>query len=284
MPPSARTETGGEWAVALPEAIGKGPRAKSRALAAVQERPRWWLELLTIAWLAWVYDAINNLAPLHNSVAFAHARGLLSLEHDLHLTPELTLNHWLASHHTLGAVLSNYYDNAHFIVTLGLLGWLWWKRADIYRPLRTALVLMNVLGLVIFWLYPLAPPRMLVGFSDVVANTSAFASFHSGSLAHAANQYAAMPSLHMAWAVWCSLVMWRLSSRLWVRAAAVLYPCATCVAVLSTGNHFVLDVFAGLATAALALALVRPATAAGGAGYYVLHTGLHSLRHKKSRM
>ena len=205
----------------------------------------------------------------------------MNLEQSLHLTPELTLNRWLATHHALGSVLSDYYDNAHFIVTLGLLGWLWWKRADIYRPLRTALVLMNVLGLIVFWLYPVAPPRMLAGFSDVVADTGAFASFHSGSLAHAANQYAAMPSLHMAWAAWCSLVMWRLSekegpgspafgrlrhplsSKLWVRAVAVIYPCITCLAVLSTGNHFLIDVIAGLATMALAVVLVRPVTMAG---------------------
>ena len=262
MPP-APSDTSGELAVALPDALTKGSKAKSRALTAVQERPRWWLELFTIAWLAWVYDFINNLAPLRHSAAFAHGQGIFDLERSLHLTPELTLNRWLAAHHTLGAVLSDYYDNAHFIVTLGLLGWLWWKRADIYRPLRTALVLMNVLGLAVFWLYPVAPPRMLAGFSDVVANTSAFASFHSGSLAKAANQYAAMPSLHMAWAAWCSLVMWQLSSKLWVRVVAVLYPCLTCVAVLSTGNHFLIDVIAGLATMALAVALVRPVTMAG---------------------
>jgi PAP2 superfamily len=263
MASPSQTDTSGELAVVLPDALGRSPREQSRVLAAVQARPRWWVELLTIAWLAWVYDAINNLAPLNHSVAFAHGRDLLSLEQTLHLTPEVTLNRWLASHQTLGTVLSNYYDNAHFIVTLGLLGWLWWKRADIYRPLRTALVLMNVLGLAVFWLYPVAPPRMLAGFSDVVARTSAFASFHTGSLAHAANQYAAMPSLHMAWAVWCSLVMWKLSAKLWVRVAAIVYPCLTCVAVLSTGNHYLVDVVAGVLTAVLAVALVRPVTAAG---------------------
>ena len=119
MPPPSRTDTGGEIAVALPEALGRGSRAKSRALAAVQARPRWWLELLTIAWLAWVYDFINNLAPVRHSVALGHAQGILNLQQTLHLTPEVTLNRWLGSHHTLGAVLSDYYDNAHFVVTLG---------------------------------------------------------------------------------------------------------------------------------------------------------------------
>jgi hypothetical protein len=263
--------TAGEWAVPLgADALAKSSRAKSRALAAVQARPRWWLELLTIAWLAWVYDVINNLAPLRHSIAIGHALGILSLEQTLHLDPELALNHWVASHHALGVVFSDYYDNAHFTVTLGLLGWLWWKRADLYRPMRSALVLMNVLGLIVFWLYPVAPPRMLAGFSDVVADTNAFASFHTGALSHAANQFAAMPSLHMAWAAWCGLVIWQLSAKLWVRCVAVIYPCMTCVAVLATGNHFLLDVFAGLATAALAVALVRPLTAAGAACHKVV--------------
>ncbi|HEY7952399.1 MAG TPA: phosphatase PAP2 family protein [Solirubrobacteraceae bacterium] len=265
MPSPSQSDSGGELAVALPGAHAAGSPAAARALAAVRSRPRWWVELITIAWLAWVYDLVNNLAPLRYRVAIGHAEGVLRLEHTLHLDPEGTLNRWLAGHHSLAVVSSYYYDNAHFIVTLGLLGWLWWKRADIYRPMRTALVLMNVIGLAVFWLYPLAPPRMLKGFSDVVASTGVFGEWHSGALASTANQLAAMPSLHMAWAAWCGVVIWKLSSRVWVRALALLYPCVTCVAVLATGNHFLLDVFGGVAAAALAFALVRPVTRAGSA-------------------
>lgn len=265
MPSSSQGDTGGELAVALPGARAAGSPAADRALAAVRARPRWWVELITVAWLAWVYDLVNNLAPLRYRLAIGHAEGVLRLEQALHLDPEGTLNRWLAHHHSLAVVSSYYYDNAHFIVTLGLLGWLWWKRADLYRPLRTALVLMNVIGLAVFWLYPLAPPRMLKGFSDVVASSGTFGEWHSGALAGTANQLAAMPSLHMAWAAWCGVVIWRLSGRTWARVLAVAYPCLTCAAVLATGNHFLLDVFGGLATAALAFVLVRPVTMAGSA-------------------
>ena len=110
-----------------------------------------------IVWLCWVYDAITNLAPLRLHLALSHARGILHLERSLHLDPELSLDRWLAGHHTLGLLLSDYYDNAHFIVTLGLLGWLWWRRADLYRPLRNSLVLTNVLAFVVFWRYPGGP-------------------------------------------------------------------------------------------------------------------------------
>ncbi len=208
-------------------------------------------------WLCWVYDAVTNLAPLRVHAALAHGADLLRVEQSLHIDPEHALDTWLAAHHTLGLAASDYYDNAHFIVTLGLLGFLWWRRADIYRPLRNALVLANVLAFVVFWLYPVAPPRMLHGFTDVVAATHAIGSWHSGTLASAANEFAAMPSLHIAWAVWCTVVLWRISGRRWVRTLAVLYPCATAFAVLATGNHYVLDILGGLATIALSMLLVR---------------------------
>ncbi len=212
-----------------------------------------------IVWLCWVYDAITNLAPLRLGAALSHAEGVLRLERSLGIDPEHGLDRWLAAHHTLGLLVSDYYDNAHFIVTLGLLGWLWWRRADLYRPLRNVLVLTNVIAFAVFWLYPVAPPRMLVsyGFSDVVASTHAFGSWHTGALASAANQLAAMPSLHMAWAAWCTVVVWRMSTRVWARGLALLYPCMTAFAVLATGNHYVLDVLAGLATLALAMLIER---------------------------
>src|SRR5271166_882414 len=227
------------------------------AFAQVRARSPLWVEALVIVWLCWIYDAITNLAPLRLHAALAHAGGVLGLERTLHLDPELALDRWLAAHHTLGLLVSDYYDNAHFVVTLGLLGWLWWQRADIYRPLRNMLVLVNVLAFVVFWRYPVAPPRMLKGFTDVVASTHAIGSWHSGALASHANELAAMPSLHIAWAVWCTLVLWQLSSRTWVRALAVLYPCLTAVAVLATGNHFLLDIVGGLVVIALAVLIVR---------------------------
>jgi hypothetical protein len=228
----------------------------------MQPRARWWVEGLVIVWLCWVYDAITNLAPLRLHVALSNAWGVLHVEQALYLDPERALDRWLSGHHTLALISSNYYDNAHFIVTLGLLGWLWWRHAGLYRPLRNSLVLVNVLGFIVFWLFPVAPPRMLTsyGFTDVVASSHAFGSWHTGVLASHANQLAAMPSLHIAWAVWCTLALWRLSARRALRSLAVLYPCVTALAVLATGNHFLLDILAGLVVLAVAvLAVEAPA-------------------------
>jgi hypothetical protein len=220
-------------------------------------RTRLWVEGLVLLWLLWVYDATTDLAPLRLHAALANARGVLHLEQLLSIDPERSLDHWLAGHHTLATVVANYYDNAHFGVTLGVLVWLWWRRADIYRPLRNLLVVVNLIGFVVFWRYPVAPPRMLPGFTDVISSTHAIGNFHGGSLASHANELAAMPSLHMAWAAWCALAVWQISARRSLRALAVAYPCLTALAVMATGNHFALDLLAGLAALLAAGLVVR---------------------------
>jgi len=118
-------------------------------------------------------------------------------------------------------------------------------------------VLINVIGMAVFWLYPLAPPRMLTtaGFVDVVTASHAVGSFHTGVLASQANEYAAMPSLHIAWAVWSAIGLWMITDRRWVRVAAVLYPALAVVAVMATANHFLMDVLGGGLTVLVAIAM-----------------------------
>jgi diacylglycerol O-acyltransferase len=117
-------------------------------------------------------------------------------------------------------------------------------------------VLINVLGFVVFWRYPVAPPRMLDGFTDVVAASHTVGSWHTGALASNANQLAAMPSLHIAWAAWCAVAVWRLTGRPAIRALGVAYPLLTGFAVLATGNHYVLDILGGAILTAVAVAIV----------------------------
>lgn len=247
-------------AVTAHATVDTAPAAAAALKARPLRRARLWGEALAVAWLAWLYDVVTGMAPLRQALAVTHGRALLSAERGLGVAPELGLNRWLAAHHTLGVVAAYYYDNAHFVVTFGVLVWLWWRRPDSYRPLRSTLVLVNLIGLAVFWRYPVAPPRMLAqGFTDTVAASHALGSWHTGSLAADADQLAAMPSLHIAWAAWCGLALWRVSSRRWLRASAVLYPLLTAVVVMATANHYLLDVLAGLATLALAMALVRVA-------------------------
>jgi hypothetical protein len=210
-----------------------------------------------VLWLLWLYDQINNLAPLRRIIALHNAASVLALERSLDISPELALDRWFAAHATLGIVVSYYYVAAHFFVTFGLLLYLWWRKPRAYHPLRTQLVIINLIGFAVFWLYPLAPPRMLAndGFRDIIAITGAVGDFHRGGLASTADQYAAMPSLHIAWAAWCAVVVWTVFKSRVARALAVLYPFVTAFVVLATGNHFLLDILAGAAVAGTAVAI-----------------------------
>ena len=219
------------------------------------------VELAVIAFLGWIYDWLQNLAPLRVTLALRHARAVLSFERRLGIAPEHFLDHWLAHQHFLAYIASDFYDNAIFGVTLGLAAWTWWRRPDIYRPLRNDLVLANLIGFAVFWLYPLAPPRMLPGFIDVVAKVGGLGSWHNLLISNA-DQLAAMPSMHLAWAVWCSLVVWRLvpPRRAWRWAAGVfgvLYPLSTALVVLATANHYTLDVLAGTAATIISVVVVE---------------------------
>jgi len=224
-------------------------------------RPSLWSQLAVVAALLWLYDAINNLNPLRHATALAHGASVLHVERWVRLDPELSLNRWLAGHASLGRFLGDYYDTAHFAVTLVLLGWVWWRWSGAYRPLRNALVGINVIGFAVFWLYPVAPPRMLPGFVDVVAVSHSVGAWSSGALASHANEYAAMPSLHIGWALWCAFAVWSFRRDLPSRLLVVAYVVVTAVVVMATANHYFLDVVAGLvaavASGAVALAWER---------------------------
>jgi PAP2 superfamily protein len=244
----ARASAGPPTGSGNPEAPPGRPSHLSR------RRPPLWGEALVIASLCWLYDETINISPLRLPTALAHARSVLAFERAWHLDVEFALNGWAAAHRALALPLADFYDTAHFVVTLGLVAVLWWRHPERYRPLRNALVLTNVIGFIVFWAYPLAPPRMLggVGFVDLVATTHAWGSWHSGALASQANELAAMPSLHIAWACWSAAAVATVARKRATRWLSILYPVATAIAVIATANHFLMDVLAGAATAGVA--------------------------------
>jgi hypothetical protein len=152
-----------------------------------------------------------------------------------------------------------YYATLHFIVTIGTLLWLYWRRPDAYRAARTALYAATVLALVGFYAYALAPPRFLSGdgFIDTVVVHHTWGSWASGPVTNVSNQFAAMPSIHIAWSTWCAVVLYRLARPRAVRILAVLYPFATCTVILATANHFEADALAGALTIATGFSLQR---------------------------
>jgi hypothetical protein len=218
------------------------------------------LDLLIVAWLIWLFDAINNLAPVRQGLAEHDGQRVLDFERSLHLAPEHALNVWLAHRHTLSQIVVFWYENVHIVVTLAVFAWLWWRRADVLEVMRPTLVIVNLIALAVFWSFPTAPPRMLPGgYVDLVAVAQHLPPWQLGATALHSNQLCALPSLHIAWATWSSIAAWRLSERRWVRALALVYPLVTSYAVMATANHYLADCLAGAAiTATVYAVLNRP--------------------------
>jgi hypothetical protein len=214
----------------------------------VRRRPRLIGELLVVLGLLVVYDFIAAQSKATPAEAYAHGHTMLGL------TPwplELRADHWLAHVGWLQDPASYYYDLAHINVTMVVLLVCWWWRAEVYRQVRNALVLVNVVGLAVFFLYPVAPPRLLpgAGFVDIVARSGTWGA-GNGAVQHP-NEFGSMPSLHTAWAVWVALTVVVMTRSVWWRALAWLHVALTVVFVIITGNHYAVDVVAGVATVAL---------------------------------
>jgi hypothetical protein len=150
----------------------------------------------------------------------------------------------------------------HYVMTPTILvlsrrrgGWKYWRG-------YWALVVGSGIALVIYANWPLAPPRLMpeLGTIDVMQHFAAAgwwgdAASAPRGLGDATNQFAAMPSLHFGWSLWCAIQMWGFGSRRW-RVAAVAYPTLQAVVVLATANHFALDVLGGATCILLGYAVV----------------------------
>lgn len=207
---------------------------------------------MVAAFLLVVYDQIAGLASSRTSSAIAHGRAILAL------SPagfEKAADHWLAGVTWLRDPAALYYDLAHIDVTfVVLLACYWWCGA-VYRRARTALVVVNLIGLAVFLVYPVAPPRLLPGggFIDIVALSGTWQS-GDASVQHS-NAFGSMPSLHAAWAIWVALAVTTMTTRAWVRTLAWLHVLLTFVVVIITGNHYLVDLIAGGLTVAVAWAV-----------------------------
>jgi diacylglycerol O-acyltransferase len=182
------------------------------------------------------------------------------LERDLWLDVEPWFNGWLSPHPVL-VTLANYeYATTYVLSAFALLAWLLVRRPEEYRPARNSFVLLNLIAIGCFALWPTAPPRLVPGqgFVDTVRLGQTWGSWGSPVGEHA-NQLAAMPSLHFAWAVWVSAVLARLGHHWWLQVLSAAHVLLTFLVIVATGNHYVLDAVAGFVLAAGCVAVVgRP--------------------------
>ncbi|MDX3229797.1 phosphatase PAP2 family protein [Streptomyces sp. ME19-01-6] len=249
------------------------PQTAPRAATWQGSRPRWWTELPLIAVVYAAYSAGRLLARGDVTTAVDHGLGILHLEQRLSIDFETPLNDIFTAHKLIGIPADFAYASLHYVVTPAILAWLWKRRrAADYRLLRTWLLISTLIGLVGFTLMPTCPPRLLEaghGFVDTMAQYSSYgwwggeASAPRG-LGGLTNQYAAMPSLHVGWALWCGVVLWRHGRSAWAKVLAVGYPLSIAIVVMGTANHYFLDAVAGAAVMGVGLLLAKPALRLAG--------------------
>jgi hypothetical protein len=202
--------------------------------------------------LYWIYEAIRAASAGSTGWAERNGHQVFHTEQVLHLDPERWLNRIIDRLPVLAVPACYVYAVLYMVITPGVLVWAYRRHPDAYRRHRTTLVIVTFAALVGFRWFPTAPPRLLIGgrFVDTMDlyhswgwwGTSTSAPAGTGALA---NAYAAMPSLHVAWAVWSAATVCLLVRRPAVRAAAIAYPVITALVVLGTANHYLFDVLAG---------------------------------------
>jgi membrane-associated phospholipid phosphatase len=204
-----------------------------------------------------IYELARGVADRDPSRAVANGLRVIDFEQNAAGLYELTLQRLINSSHTLETLASWTYWLSEFAgVGLSLL-WVYLRRNDFFKRFRNTIILANLIGLVGYVLLPTAPPRMFPdsGFADTLAQLGGL-NHGSGLVELAGNPYAAMPSLHAADALIVGIVLVCVSRRWWSRALWALWPAWVWFCVMATGNHFWLDVVAGVGVAVVALALV----------------------------
>ena len=217
--------------------------------------PRGWADFArqVLIWFGFIfaYQIARGLADRDPAKAFANSLRVVSFEQRwTHQLVELTFQRIVDSSKLLTTVAAWTYWNSEFtVVSLALL-WVYLRRHYAFARFRNTILVANVLGLVGYVLLPTAPPRMLpwLGFMD--------APHHNGLVLLLANPYAAMPSLHAADALIVGLVLAAVCRRLVFKIVWLLWPLWVWFSVMATGNHFWLDVVAGVFVATIALVVV----------------------------
>jgi hypothetical protein len=192
------------------------------------------------------YFGVRALTEGNVPQALANAGRIVHLERLAGIDWEDAAQSAILGHHTLVQLANWVYMFGHWPLLLlaGVL--LFHYRPREYYLLRDVCLISGAIGLVIFALFPVAPPRLAGG--GVVDTITHYASGYRTVLpASLVNEYAAMPSFHAGWSVLLGIVIFRASARWPLRAFAIIMPAAMVVSVVVTANHFVLDVFAGTA-------------------------------------
>jgi hypothetical protein len=202
-----------------------------------------------------IYRAIRTINKTDMRVAFANARSVIRLENWLGLPFEDNLQSWLLDHPTLIKLLNHYYIFFHFPAAIAFLLWLYLRQPRHYVPFRNLMAFVTFVALIIHLLFPLAPPRMMTGFVDTMREFGPNI-YPKNAIDGAANQIAAMPSLHFGWAMIEAIAVITILKSRW-RWLIVLHPLLMAMSIIATGNHWWIDAAAAAVIIVGAVALYR---------------------------
>ncbi len=218
----------------------------------------WWdaseLGLVALGFLC--YFLVRGAVVDRTADAFANAHWIVNLQFSYGLFVEPAFQTWVLEYGLLRRALNFVYFWMDFplIVTVGLV--LFWKCRHAYTLTRDSMLISGGIALVIYWLYPVAPPRFLSewGFIDTLEVYDNL-SYQAQSLQPFVNPFAAVPSLHVGWALLLAVGVFAATRNPWLRGASLLTMVLQSIAVIGTGNHYIFDGLAGLAVCGVALGL-----------------------------
>ncbi len=246
-------------------ALESGDRGAARFVAS------WWrsrygarmlVEIAIVAGLLMIYRSIRTVNRTDLGTAFSNARDIIRFESWLGMPFEQDLQRFLLDHPSLIKALNHYYVWFHFPTAIALLVWLYLRHSEAYRSFRNLMAFSTFTGLIIHLLFPLAPPRMMDGFVDTMARYGPEI-YPENPLDGAANQIAAMPSLHFAWAMIAAIAVVSVLNSRW-RWLVVVHPVLMTLAIIATANHWWIDAAAAALLVIAGIALWRVLTAAIG--------------------
>jgi hypothetical protein len=206
-----------------------------------------------------VYEGSRALAEGQAVAAFRHGHAVVNAEKTLGIFDELTLQRWVLGAPHIALDVANWtYFNCQFTISFAFLVWVYCRRNDSFYFIRNVVIAADFIGVIGYITYPTAPPRMLTqyGFVDTLHQTAV----NHDTVSALANPYAAMPSLHTAYAILIGTSGVLLARHALTKAVWALYPGLVVFSIITTANHFILDAVAGAATLLLALGLVVSVT------------------------
>jgi hypothetical protein len=216
-------------------------------------RSHWWREVVIVVVFYGLYTLVRDVRsnrPVSYLQAFTNAKRVIRVERFLGIFREQQIQHWFLHDRSFIRFWNDYYGTAHFVVPIAVLVMLFFWYPAHYRLWRNTLAVTNLVALAGFTLFPLMPPRLLppsYHFVDTLQQFGGLWNFSSGPVNQISNQYAAMPSLHTAWALWCAMALFPVLRAWWAKALVLVYPLATIFCIVVTANHFFVDEVAGIA-------------------------------------